>query len=245
MNGIKKFFHSAEVLLRSVPATLTSLLVIGVVCMNILANKSIDLNLDWLALDCGIFFSWAVFLVMDIVTKRFGVRAANILSVFALLINFLAAFIFFIVSIIPGTWSQSYVVGSQNIINSALNLTFASSWYVIMGSSVAFIVSAILNNFLFKAVEKAFKKKNFGTFTMASYASTFVAQLVDNLLFALIVSLNFFGWTFVQCFMCALTGAVFELLCEAVFSPFGYKYAKRMSDKNVGKEYLELIGEAQ
>ena len=72
---------------------ITALFVVSIVSMNLLANKSIDTGTTWLALDCGIIFSWLVFLLMDVVTKRFGVRAANILSVTALVVNlFFAAF---------------------------------------------------------------------------------------------------------------------------------------------------------
>lgn len=238
---LKRLFTETKVLLRSVPSGLVAIFAVAVVSMNLLANKSIDLNLDWLALDCGIFFSWVAFLVMDIITRRYGVKAANTLSIIALLINIGVSLLFLVVSFIPGTWSQSYVEGSENIINTALNGTLASSWYVILGSSTAFIVSAFVNNFLNHFIAKAIGKKNFLAFSVSSYVSTFIGQFIDNLLFALIVSLHFFGWTFVQCITCAVTGALAELVCEIIFSPFGYRIVQKMDKENVGKEYLDLI----
>ena len=74
---------------------------------------------------------------------------------------------------------------------------------------------------------------------MRSFISTFVSQFVDNLTFALIVSLNFFGWTLTQCIGCAFTGAILELLCEVIFSPIGYRVAKKWDAENVGSEYIE------
>ena len=239
---IKLFFQEVKTFFRSVPSVLVALTVIAVVAMNILANKSISLPVDWLALDCGIVFSWLVFLTMDIVTRRFGVKAANMLSIFALLVNLLVAVILVAASYIPGIWSQSFVDGSENIINSSLDKTFRGEWFVLLGSSVAFITSAILNNILHAAFEKLLKNKGRAVaFTVSSYASTFIAQFVDNLLFALIVSLNFFGWTIVQCVTCAVTGAVIELLFEIAFSPIGYRVVKRLEDEKVGQEYLNLI----
>ena len=41
--------------------------------------------------------------------------------------------------------------------------------------------------------------------------------------------------------MCALTGAVAELIMEIVFSPIGYKITRRWKNESVGKEYLEFI----
>ena len=74
-------------------------------------------------------------------------------------------------------------------------------------------------------------KEDFGSFALQSYVSTFLAQFADNLIFALLVSKLFFGWTLLQCFTCALTGAVMELLFEVVFSPFGYRVFKRIRRK--------------
>ena len=58
------------------------------------------------------------------------------------------------------------------------------------------------------------------------------------------VSRIFFGWTTTQCLMCALTGAVAELLCEIVFSPIGYRVAKNWEDNNVGEKYMIYLKEA-
>ena len=177
--------------------------------MNLLANKSINLPFDWLALDCGIIFSWLVFLLMDMVTKHFGPRAATMLSVIALIVNLFMALMLFIGSVIPGLWGESFVEGSENVIIYALDHTFRGTWYVLLGSSVAFIVSSIVNNEL-----------NW-----------------------LIVSRNFFGWTMTQCIMCAVTGAVVELICEVIFSPIGYRVAKRWKKREVGKLYIDYIRE--
>ena len=239
---LKRFLLEIKVFFRSVPSVIVALTVVAVVAMNVLANKSITLPVNWLALDCGIVFSWLVFMTMDIVTRRFGVKAANMLSVFALLVNLLVAVILVASSYIPGLWSQSFVDGSEGIINSALDKTFRGEWFVLLGSSVAFIVSAVVNNVLHAAFEKLLKdKKRALAWTVSSYASTFVGQFVDNLLFALIVSLNFFGWSIVQCVTCAVMGALVELAFEIVFSPIGYRIVKRLEDENVGEEYLNLI----
>ncbi len=240
---IRRFVQEIKILFRSIPSVLLAFTVVAIVGMNILANKSLDLGEkagQWLALDGGIVFSWLIFLTMDIITRRFGAKAANIVSVFALLVNLLFAVILIIASYIPGFWGLSFLDdGSIDVtVNSALDLTFRGEWFVLLGSSVAFIVSALVNNFLHAALEKAMRdKKRALAFTVSSYVSTFIAQFVDNLLFALIVSLNFFGWTPVQCVTCAITGALIELAFEIIFSPIGYRIVKRMEDENVGADY--------
>ena len=228
---MNKFMSEFRRLLRTVPPLLVTLLVLSVVGMNLLANKSIDTGLDWLALDCGILFSWLTFLSMDVMTHCYGPRAATGMSVAALLLNLLMALIFFLASRIPGVWSESFAEGSEAVINTALDKTFGGTWFIILGSSVAFIASAGLNNFLHYGIGKLLKgKESFGSFALQSYVSTFLAQFADNLIFALLVSKLFFGWTLLQCFTCALTGAVMELLFEVLFSPMGYRIARKIMD---------------
>lgn len=226
---MKKAFTEFRSMLRTVPPVLLSLMILSVVGMNLLANKSINTGLDWLALDCGILFSWFTFLSMDVMTHCFGPRAASLASFAALGLNLLMALIFFIASRIPGVWGESFVEGSEAVINRALDGTFGGTWYVILGSSIAFICSALINNFLNYDIGKLTgQKQGFGTFALRSYVSTFIGQFADNLIFALIVSRLFFGWSLLQCFTCALTGAVMELLFEIVFSPMGYRISRRI-----------------
>lgn len=221
---MKKAMSDFRDLMRSVPPLVASLLFLSIVGMNLLANKSINTGVEWLALDCGILFSWLTFLCMDILTQGYGPGAATMLSVAALGMNLLMALIFFIASRIPGVWGESFVEGSEEILNTALNNTFGGTWFIILGSSVAFLVSAAINNFLNYGIGvKIGENRGFGGFAVRAYISTFVAQFADNLVFALLVSKVFFGWTLLQCFTCALTGAVLELLFEVFFSPVGYR----------------------
>ncbi len=240
--GWSAFWAEYALLMRSIHPMALAMLFISIIGMNILANKSINTGLDWLALDCGIILSWMCFLSMDIITKRYGLKAANTLSVTALLVNLVLALIFMLISFIPGDWGESFTVaGSETVVNNALNATFRGTWYIILGSSVAFLVSALVNNALNWSLGKLFTRNPDGFLAFASrtYVSTMIGQFVDNLLFALIVSRNFFGWSFVQCLTCATTGAICELLFEIVFSPLGYRYCRYLEKHKVGEEYLQ------
>ena len=226
---MKQTLREFRMLLRTASPLLVTLMVLSVVGMNLLANKSIQTGVDWLALDCGILFSWLTFLSMDVLTHCYGPRAATMLSLTALGLNLFMALVFFLASRIPGVWGESFVTGSEGIINRALDSTFAGAWFIILGSSIAFMASAVLNNYLNYGVGLLSKRKTgFGVFALRSYVSTFLAQFADNLIFALLVSRTFFGWTLVQCFTCAFTGAALELLFEVFFSPFGYRLSRRI-----------------
>lgn len=231
-----------KLLLGSIPV-LSLFFVLSVIAMNLLANKSINSSYKYLALDCGVTVSWVAFLVMDIVSKHFGPKAATELSIFAILINAVFALIMFIGSVIPGAWGESYVEAGSEMINTALNNTFGGTWYVLLGSTVAFIVSAIINNFTNYGIGKLFKKNpdSVIAYISRSYVSTAIGQFADNITFAFLVSKIFFGWTILQCVACAFIGMIIELLCEVLFSGIGYKICQNFKKNDVGKEYFEYV----
>lgn len=245
MQKFKSEYADFKMLLRNVPSSMMALFTISVVLMNLLANKSVDTNTTWLALDCGFTLSWLSFLSMDMLTKRFGAKASIKLSLFAIGVNLIACAIFYIVSIVPGWWGEYYTFGNSDIVNVALNSTIGGTWYILLGSAIAFIISAIVNSVLNENIGKLFKHNNFKAYAVRSYVSTTIGQFVDNFVFALIVSHTFFGWTMIQCITCAITGAVIELICEIIFSPIGYKVCKKWESENVGELYFKFKKEAK
>lgn len=241
MKQIKKFI-SCEVadygkLLRAIPASVFTLFVVSVILMNLMANKSIDTGLSWFALDCGLLISWLSFLCMDMVTKRFGAKASVKISLLAMTINLLVCLIMFGISRVPGTWGEYYTFGLDEV-NQALDNTIGGTWYVLLGSSIAFAASAVVNAVINVTVGKLLHQDNFRSFAIRSYISTMLAQFVDNLVFSLIVSHVFFGWTLLQCITCSITGCLVELLWEVIFTPFGYKIVKQWEADKVGEAYI-------
>lgn len=231
--------YEIKILLRSIPASVVTLFVVSVVCMNLLANKTL-LQLDWIALDGGILISWLSFMCMDIITKHFGPKASNSITVLAVMINLLTCLIFFVASAIPSNAGDF----------SAFDSIFGGTWFILVGSTVAFLASGLINNSLNWMIGKSIRRKPDGklAYALRTYISTFIGQFLDNFIFSVIVFVFFapifwdgFHWTILQCATCALTGAVAELLMEIAFSPVGYRITKRWQAEKVGEEYLEHI----
>lgn len=236
---VKREREETQILLRCIPATTVSLFVVSVVCMNLLANKTLFQN-TYLALDGGFLISWLSFMCMDMITKYFGPKASNRIAILASVINLLTCAIFYIVSIIPSN-ADDY---------TALDEIFGGTWFILLGSTIAFLVSAAINNFLNWTIGKAFRKNPDGKLAYATqtYVSTFVGQFLDNLMFSLIVFVGFapifwdgFHWTVLQCTTCALTGAVAELIMEILFSPIGFRLVTKWKQLKVGQEYLDYV----
>ena len=235
----RSIYKESKILLRSIPATVVTLFAVSVICMNLLANKTL-LQLDWIALDGGILISWLSFMCMDIITKHFGPRASTIISIHAAAINLLTCLIFFVASAIPSN-ANDY---------TAFDGIFGGTWFVLVGSTVAFLASAMINNLLNHTIGKGFRKNPNGklAYAMRSYVSTFIGQFLDNFIFSVIVFVFFapifwngFSWTVLQCTTCALTGAVAELLMEIIFSPIGYRITQKWQSESVGKSYFDYL----
>ncbi len=228
-------------LFRSIPSIIVSLFVVSVICMNLLANKTL-VQTNWIALDGGILISWLSFMCMDIITKYFGPKASNKVVLLASLINLLTCLVFFVASEIESN-ANDY---------TALNGLLGGTWFVLLGSTIAFLLSAVINNLLNWLIGKCFSKNPDGklAFATRSYISTFIGQFVDNFIFSVIVFTwfapiywNGFHWSMLQCATCALTGATAELIMEMLFSPIGYKIIKKWKKDKVGENYFSFIEE--
>ena len=211
--------------------------------MNLLANKTL-LQLDWIALDGGILISWLSFMCMDIITKHFGPKASNKISLFASGINLLTCLIFFVASAIPSN-ANDY---------SAFDSIFGGTWFILLGSTIAFLSSAVLNNMLNWMIGKWMEKNSNEklVYRMQTYISTFIGQFWDNFIFSVIVFVWFapifwdeFHWSVLQCSTCALTGAIAELIMEILFSPIGFRIVTKWKANAVGKEYLDYIAKGE
>ena len=234
---IKKEIHETNLLLKSIPALIVTLFTVSVIIMNLAANKTIVTIGDWFALDGGILISWLSFMCMDILTKHMGPKAATKISILAMLINVLVCFLFWIVSAIPNPGFE------------AVDEVLGGTWFILLSSTIAFLISAIINILTNWMIGKAFKKNPDGkaAYITRTYVSTTIGQFLDNLIFAVLAFMIFspiywdFSWTFIQCVTCSLTGAVAELIMEIIFSPLGYKICKKWQKENIGKEYIEFI----
>lgn len=245
---IVDFFNPKEWLktLRSIPSLALALITVATVLMNILANKSI-INLPWLIQDAGILMSWVGFLVGDLLVKAFGSKNAIRVNLTCLGISLFISGLLAIVAVVPGEWSPVFDptinpgdLGSN--INAAVNSVMGNVWYVILGSAVASAVGLVVNGLtqglLIKKIETKHGDRYWGFF-VASAASTMIGQIIDNMVFALLVSVKFFGWTWTQVMVCSLTGAIFELIIELVFSPLTYRISRNWKKNGIGTEWMK------
>ena len=155
---------------KAIPKTAVILFCLAVVGMNVLAQYQL-VSLPFLAINAGICISWLSFLILDVVTKHFGAKAANYLSILAIGINLIVGLIFFIISVVLN--------------NPHYDIFAFSAWSILLASTIAFIISALTNNYVNVFIGKKIKNNPDGglAFTIRSYVSTFLGQVVDNFIF--------------------------------------------------------------
>lgn len=238
---IKAEYTAYKNLLQRVPSLVITGLVLTVVSMNLLANKEL-IHTDWIALDCGFALSWIPFLIMDCICKVYGGKTATRISIMAIVINLIMFLIFKLLSLTPGMWGQFYSTGNI-VVNEALNKTIGGSTWIVLGSALAMAVSSVINSIVNINIAKLLKKDNYQSFAIRSFSSTAVSQFVDNLIFALVVSIPLFGWNLRQALFCSLTCAGVELVLEICFSGIGYRMIKKTTAPKgqVTKEYFMNI----
>lgn len=237
-----------KMLLRSIPGLVTTIFALSVVVMNLMASKTVIMtDPSWLGVTGGLLLSWIPFLCMDIIVKTYGAKAAIKVNMLGLFINLVCIGIFQLISI--------FQIGGDPTTYTAFNATFSQTWQIFVASSIAYIVSGIVNNLVNAAIGKAFKKDPDGkkAYMARTYISTMIGQFVDNFIFTALAFLVFFqlsigtslGWTIWTVLGTSIFGAFLELIMEVIFSPIGYKICKKWRSDKVGQDYLDYCDQME
>lgn len=231
----------SQVLFRNVPGIVLSLFLLSTVLMNLLASVAL-VNTSWIALDAGIFVSFVGFFLLDMIVKRFGAKAAIRVTVLGFIINLAVAGLLTLVAVIANASGQYYPLADYATL---------TQWWIIGASAAAYLVSGIANSLIHELILKRFKKNKEGIVAHATSAwvSTFFGQMFDNLLFGLLFTfpasmIGLWGMepmSLLGLVGFALAGGIVELLCQVLFTSYGYKVAEGWRAKGVGQEYLDLV----
>ena len=240
MKQLKKVIADYKLLLDNVPALVTVVFCIGCIWMNTAAGK-ILVNAMNVAITGGFLISFLPFLCLDIVSKRFGARAAILLNLLSAACSTVFTLGLSLVAAIPT--KDDY---------TAFNTVLGGVWFITLSSIVAFVVSGVVNSLLNAAIGKLFKKTSGVEFAARSFISTFVGQAIDNFIFIAGVYVIFapIFWKMtplpiLTCVGTAVLGGFFELLCEVVTAPIGYHIVKRWERDGVGQTYIDVHNAAE
>jgi len=236
MSKIKEVIADYKLLLENVPTLMTLMFVVSTIAMNVAAAKII-FNIGGAVFTGGFIISFMPFLAMDTVTRRLGARASIMLNVLSALFNVLFVIFMAIVAAIPT--ETPYL---------EFNYIFSGVWFIVLASTVAFVVSGVANSLINAAIGKLFGNDGVKAveFYSRSFISTFIGQAIDNFLF-IYISYGIFApiiWgsdrvSVLGCIGTAVVGGFIELLLEVVFGPLALHIVKVWEHNNVGHEYIE------
>lgn len=240
-------FNDWKKLLRSIPGLVTMLFIMATITMNLAANKIVWSGLvvngtPFISITGGIFLSWLVFLLMDIITKTYGIKASIKLTLLGAIINAFAVVFLALIALFPAKYPYE---GASTFFDTVFGFEALSApqpWQILLSSTIAYIVSGIVNAIVNGLFGKLFKNNPDGksAFYCRSYVSTTIGQFVDNFVFgALAFSVFAKFYTLPTLIGIATLGALIELACEMIFSPFGYRICKKWQSEGVGKDYLD------
>lgn len=243
MGKLKSFVKQSYQDFKKVPGWLVALSAVTTVLMNLLANKSL-FTTDWITGDCGVMVSWVMFLVMDICTQRYGGKASFAVTIFDVGVALLMGGIMTGVAAIPESSTSGWFYGPDA--SAALNNVIGNNYLVLLVSLLAFVtasgVDVLTNVTIGKWMDKSKTfggntnkrtVKGFFIYFVRAYASTFLSQVVDNLVFACIAVPFLFQYpcSFFSLLVGATLGALIELVIELVFAPIGFFSVTKKSEE--------------
>lgn len=236
VSKIKELLKDYKLLLNNVPFMMTTMFIISTLAMNAAAAKVV-FNAGNVALTGGFLISFMPFLAMDTVTRRMGARASIMLNVLSAFFNVLFVAFLALVAAIPTKDDYTH-----------FNYIFSGVWFIVLASTIAFVVSGIVNSLLNSALGRIFKSNEVkaGEFFARSYISTFVGQAIDNFLFIFLTYTVFapIFWHLdpmpvLTCVGTAIVGGFLELIVEVIFGPIGLIIVRGWEKDNIGHEYID------
>jgi len=185
---------------------------VGLVLMNILASKQMDISV--FTINLGLFISPIVFIILDVQSEVFGYKPAKNLIVTGLCVNVAFALVYFLAIKAPPS------VNYRN--QEAFTAVLGSTARISIASNIAYIIGSLINSKVMVGLKDRFDKYLF----FRAISSTVAGQLVDNAVFMTL------AFAFILPPMAIVTmvigGTVIETVYEIVFYPVTRAVIKRM-----------------
>jgi len=191
-------------------------------------------------LTCGVLLWPLEFVMTDIVNEYYGPKAVRRISYTAVALIAYAFLMYFVAIGVPpadfwiGTGQQSGVDNMQ----SAFSTVFGQGMRIIAGSIVAFLVSQLVDVYVFHRIKKVTGGKHIW---MRATGSTLVSQLVDSYIVLFIAFSGVFSWQMILAI--GVMNYAYKFLMALLLTPVLVLAEKRI-DRYLGKETAEKMKRA-
>lgn len=172
-------------------------------------------------LTCGVILWPLEFVLTDVVNEYYGPRAVRRISYTAIILISYAFLAFYAAIHLPaaGFWVDSQKNEGVPDMQAAFNSIFGQGMWIIFGSLVAFLVSQLLDVWVFHKIKKVTGEKSVW---LRATGSTLVSQLIDSFIVLFIAFKLGRGWSYQQVLAIGLVNYSYKAVMAIVLTPLIY-----------------------
>jgi uncharacterized integral membrane protein (TIGR00697 family) len=173
-------------------------------------------------LTCGVLLWPIEFVMTDIVNEYYGPKAVRRISFIAIgLISYAFVMFYMAIHVPPNTsfWTTSQQANGVPDMQAAFNGIFGQGMWIIFGSLVAFLVSQLLDVWVFHKIKKVTGEKKIW---LRATGSTLVSQLVDSYIVLFIAFYLGQGWPWQLVLAVGLVNYSYKAFMAFVLTPVIY-----------------------
>jgi hypothetical protein len=228
--GLSAFFVANALIAESIGTKIFSLeKVFGLhpVSFSMFGQSGLSFNLT-----CGVLLWPLEFVMTDIVNEYYGPKAVRRISFTAVALISYAFIMYFVAIGVPPAdfWITS---GTQNGIanmQTSFSAIFGQGMRIIVGSLVAFLVSQLVDVYIFHKIKKATGDKRIW---LRATGSTLVSQLIDSYIVLFIAFSGVFTWQQILSF--GVMNYCYKFTMAILLTP-AIVFAEKRIEKYVGHE---------
>lgn len=171
---------------------------------------------------CGVLLWPLEFVLTDVVNEYYGPRAVKRISYTAVIMIAYAFLMFFIAIKVPpdtGFWIQSKSAEGVPNMQAGFSAVFGQGMWIIFGSLVAFLVSQIVDVYVFHRIKRRTGEKHVW---LRATGSTLVSQLVDSFIVLFIAFKLGNGWSWQKVLAICLVNYSYKVFMAIVLTPLIY-----------------------
>jgi uncharacterized integral membrane protein (TIGR00697 family) len=243
--GITAFFVANALIAECIGGKIFSLeKVLGIAPANftLFGVKNLSFNLT-----CGVLLWPLEFVITDVVNEYFGPKAVRRISITAVSLICYAFLMFYLaMHIAPADfWVSSKTAAGVPSMQLAFESIFGQGMWIILGSLIAFLVSQLIDVYVFHKIKKITGDK---MVWLRATGSTVVSQLVDSFVVLVIAFKIGNGWSWSTVLAVCVVNYMYKFIMAIVLTPLigliekrieiyvGHDTAKRMKLEAMGME---------
>jgi uncharacterized integral membrane protein (TIGR00697 family) len=183
-------------------------------------------------LTCGVLLWPFEFVITDIINEYYGPKAVRRISITAVILIAYAFIMYFIAIALPPAkvWLDSSQEQGVSNIQQSFQAIFGQNMRIIIGSIVAFLVSQVVDVFVFQKIKKVTGDKHLW---LRATGSTLVSQLIDSYIVLFIAFSGLFSWQLILAV--GIMNYLYKFFVAIILTPLIYYIEKRI-EKYVGHE---------